>query len=163
MRDRFSTNLYVSQIEREKFPNLHDLRVAIFEFIKQKEDELNSKGFVLYEEDMNISFYKPGVGRVVITYRINFIPRDKIILLSFYPKSSGEDNSKDPKYWGKRDNLSIAKRVLEFNDTLGDSLDIIIEDYGSLKFERIFYREYLDISSWNALLFEKDRVPKKKY
>ncbi|KUK27871.1 MAG: Uncharacterized protein XD61_1587 [Thermococcus sp. 40_45] len=159
MNNKFNTSLYIAHVEAEKFPNLHNLRVSIFDTIKQKEDQLTPKGFVLYENEMNVSFYESYVGRIMVSYKVNFIPKDRIILLSFYPRSSTDSHDKDPKYWGKLNNLNIGKRVLEFTDVLGDVFEVAIEDYGVLKFKRIFYTNHIDISNWNVLLFDRIRYP----
>jgi hypothetical protein len=154
----FTTSMYVAHIGASKFPNLSSLRDSIYDTIKRKENELNQKGFVIYDEEKSIRFYEPSVRGVLISYKTNFIPKDKIILLSFYPRSN-PDYGKDPKYWGKLQNLSIGKKVLEFVDIIGSEFEVVVENYGALKFERVSYVDYIDISNWNVILFDKISLP----
>ena len=153
MNEGFMTTLYKAQIEKEKFPSIKKLKESIFNFLCTDEYNLNSRGFVVHEELKEVTFYVNPIGIVTIDYKVNYLPKDKIILLSFYPKWSRE--GLDPKKWRRNDNFRVALKVLEFCDLLGDSIRVSIEEYGEINFSRIYFSDYIDISKWNVSIFGK--------
>ncbi|MBO8161773.1 MAG: hypothetical protein H0Z24_09090 [Thermosipho sp. (in: Bacteria)] len=151
----FTTSLYTCE-NVEKFPNMGVLKKSVFEFIKTIGKNLIKKGFIINEESKRITFYINPIGIVSIDYKLNYIPQDKVILLSFYPRGSGK--GLDPKNWRRDYNFNVALRVLEFCDSLGDTINVSVEEYGEVNFNRVYLNEYLNIRKWRVSLFGEQEV-----
>ncbi|WP_297092926.1 hypothetical protein [Thermococcus sp.] len=150
----FGTTLYISDIPFEKFPNKGDLKTAVFMDMIRIVSSQDPEKFRIDLENRTVDYYVTNVGWVRVVYTLNYLPRDRKILLSIFPGWAKPYGSQ-PRRWTSDQCLNVALEFLQLCDTLGDTFSVNIHSYGTLQFERQYLEDYIDISNWRMSIFNR--------
>jgi len=134
----YVTSLYVSPLGTLRILTRREVRDALWRYISKKSVDL---GDIKLDNNREIIKFN----NIDIEFKVRDIPEINRYLLSFFPVGPSP-----PSTWRKNKCIEAINTVLEFCNALGDQL-LISEGNVKLRFERVYFDNYIDCSNWEVV------------